>query len=43
MFAEWLAVLVKELRIGLLQRPAKLRAVGFAGVDLVALGMDLEE
>jgi hypothetical protein len=43
MFAEWLAVFVEEVRVGLLQRPAKLRAVGFASVDLVALSMDLQE
>src|SRR5229473_1442394 len=43
MFAEGLAILVEELGVGSLQRPSKLRAVSLAGVDLVALGMDLEK
>src|SRR5713101_8449858 len=43
MFAEGLAILVEELGVGSLQRPSELRCVALAGVDLVALGMDLEK
>ncbi len=43
MFAEGLAMLVEELGVGSLQCPSELRGITLAGVDLVALGMNLEK
>jgi len=43
MFAEGFAVFVEELGIGSFQRPSELCRVAFARVDLIALGMDLEQ
>ena|ERR1700720_165499 len=43
MFAEVFAIVVEELGVGSLQRPGELRGVTLAGVDLVALGVDLEK
>jgi hypothetical protein len=42
-FAEGFAVLVEELGVWSLESPCELSAIGFAGVDLVALGVELEE
>jgi hypothetical protein len=41
--AERLAVLVCELRFRTLQRPGELRSAFLAGVDLIALGVDLQK
>jgi hypothetical protein len=43
MFTEGFAILVEELGVGSLQRPSELPGVTLAGVDLVALRMDLEK
>src|SRR5229473_3767772 len=43
MFTEEFAILVEELGVGSLQGPSELRGVALAGVDLVALRMDLEK
>jgi hypothetical protein len=43
MFAEGLAIFVEELGIGRFQLPKKRRGPFFTGVDLVALGVELEE
>src|SRR5712692_1749851 len=43
MFTEGFAILVEELGVGSLQGPSELRGVTPAGVDLVALRMDLEK
>jgi hypothetical protein len=43
MFTEGLAIVTEQLCLWSLQRPRELRAVSFAGVNLVALGMNLEE
>ena len=43
MVTEGLAILIEELRVRSLQRPRELRAVTFTGVNLVALGTNLEE
>src|SRR5258708_17438544 len=42
-FAEGFAVLVEELGVGSFQRPGELRGVTLAGVDLIALRVDLEK
>src|SRR5258708_5642163 len=43
MFAEWFAILVEELSVRSLQSPGELGGVALAGVDLVALRMNLEK
>ena len=43
MFAERPAILIEELCVRSLERPGELRAVTLTGVNLVALGMNLEE
>lgn len=43
MLPDWLAILIEELCLRSLQRPSELRAVPFIGVNLVALGVNLEE
>ena len=43
MFTEGFAVFVEELRVGSLQPPDELRGVTLAGIDLVALGMNLKQ
>jgi hypothetical protein len=43
MFAEELTVGVEEIGVGGLQGPGELRAIGFAGVDLIALGVQGKE
>jgi hypothetical protein len=40
--AEQLAILVEELRVGSLEHPSKLAGIFLAGVDLVVLGVNLE-
>src|SRR5258708_9836721 len=41
--AEEFAILVEELGVGSFQRPSEFPGVALAGVDLIALGMDLEK
>lgn len=43
MLPDWLAILIEELCLRSLQRLSELRAVPFIGVNLVALGVNLEE
>ena len=43
MFAEGFAGFIEELGVGSFYRPGELRAVIFAHVDLIALGVELEE
>ena len=43
MFAEEIAVDVKEIGVRGFQHPGELGAIGLAGVDLVTLGMNCEE
>jgi hypothetical protein len=42
MLAERFAVLIEKLSVGSFQGPGELGGIAFAGIDLVALGMDLE-
>jgi len=43
MFAEGFAVGVVEVGVGSFQDPSEIRAIGLAGVDLIALGMERKE
>ena len=43
MFTDGLAVFVEELGVGSFELPEKRRGTFFTGVDLVALGVELEE
>ena len=43
MSSEGFAVFVEEPGVGSFERPNELRRVAFARVDLIALGMDLEQ
>jgi len=42
-FAEQLAILAEELRVGSLEHPSKLAGIFLADLDLVALGVNLEK
>ncbi len=43
MFSEGLAVFVEELSVGSFQSPSEFGRISLAGVDLVALSMDLKQ